>query len=251
MSLKSNAIANHEVWEFPNSANPNTISEQDKTWEISLNQVYTWNATWSRESWVAYNGVKYELETNERVTCESGETYRIEAKQSMFDVIWLDQNNAHVQPTWEYHYHWVPNWLIDTLEWEDVVHVWYANDWFPIYYSKQETYTPSYELSTVNREWTSCQYVARTTTDVVIDWTIPDWTYDLDWEYVEWLGNLDSCNWTYVDWEYWYFITEDFPYWPRCLNWEVKSQWGKWPSWWERQRWSSWTLERMWPPPRQ
>lgn len=54
--------------------------------------------------------------------------------------------------------------------------------------------------------------------------TTPDGTYDLDWEFQEGLGNLDSCNGAYVDGEYGYFITEDFPFGPRCLNGETSSQ---------------------------
>jgi hypothetical protein len=75
-----------------------------------------------RESGDAYNGVKFELETAERVTCTSGETYRIEAQQTAFN-LGLDYNLAHVQPTGEYHYHGVSDLLIDTLEGDNLVHV--------------------------------------------------------------------------------------------------------------------------------
>lgn len=242
-TITSNAIPNHEIWEFPNEANPNTVSEQDRSWELDTTPTYTWNATWAREAWVAYNGVKYELETNERVTCTSGETYRIEAFETMFNVMGIDMNNGHVQPTGEYHYHGVSGLLMDTLEGDDVVHVWYANDGFPIYYSKKSTYTPSYKLVSEKREGTECTYVARTTTDVVIEGTTPDGTYDRDWEFVEGLGNLDSCNGTYVNGEYVYFLTDTFPYGPRCLNGETAGQGGGW------QGGPGLTWERQWPPP--
>lgn len=122
-TITSNAIANHEVGTFPNNANPNTISEQEKKWEIDATPTYVGNATWTNESGVAYNGLKYQLETAERLECESGEMYRIEAQQTVIDVIGLDFNNAHVQPTGEYHYHGVSDLLMDTLEGDDVVHV--------------------------------------------------------------------------------------------------------------------------------
>ena len=249
-TIISNALPNHETGQFPTVGNPNTISEQDKEWTLTTTPTYLGNETWARESGVAYNGVKYELETAERVTCTSGETYRIEAQQSMFN-LGLDFNNAHVQPTGEYHYHGVADVLVDNLEGDDVVHVGYANDGFPIYYSKLGTYTPSYTLSTDEREGTSCTYEARTTTDVVIEGTTPDGTYDLDWEFNQDLGNLDACNGAYVDWEYGYFITEDFPYGPRCMNGDY-TMWGGgqggWaPAWQGGQGgWPQWGL-----PPRQ
>ena len=232
-TITSNALPNHEVGEFPRAGNPNTISAQDKNWELTTNPTYTGNETWMRESGVAYNGVKFELETAEGVSCSSGETYRIEAQQTAFN-LGLDMNLAHVQPTGEYHYHGVSDLLIDTLEWDNLVHVWYANDWFPIYYSKEQSYTPSYSLKTESREGTSCTYAARETVDVVIDGTTPDGTYDLDWEYTEGLGNLDACNGATVNGEYMYFLTENFPFGPRCSNGEVtaqgnpQGQWGGW-----------------------
>ncbi|MDA9129227.1 YHYH protein [Candidatus Gracilibacteria bacterium] len=225
-SITSNALPNHEIGEFPNAENPNTMSAQDRSWELTTNPVYTGDATWSREAGVAYNGVKFELETNERVTCESGETYRIEGFETFFNVMGIDFTNGHVQPTGEYHYHGVPIGAVALLEGDDVVHVGYANDGFPIYYSKLGTYTPSYRLSTDERVGSSCTYASRTTTDVVIDGTTPDGTYDRDWEFVEGLGNLDSCNGTYLDGEYVYFMTDDFPYGPRCLNGETAGQGG-------------------------
>jgi hypothetical protein len=147
-----------------------------------------------------------------------------------------------VQPTGEYHYHGVSDLLIDTLEGDNLVHVWYANDGFPIYYSKQDSYTPSYALKTETREGTSCTYKARETVDVVVEGTTPDGTYDLDWEYTAGLGNLDSCNGATVNGEYMYFITEAFPFGPRCSNGEVASQ--EWP-------WAGWPGTRQGPPTRQ
>ncbi len=247
-TITSNALANHEVGTFPNKANPNTISEQDKRWELDLTPTYTWNATWAHDSWVAYNGVKYQLETAERLECASGEVYRIEAQQTVIDVIGLDFNNAHVQPTWEYHYHWVSDLLMETLEWDDVVHVWYATDGFPLFYSKQWSYTPSYQLVGDTRTGTNCIY---RDSEIPVEGTTPDGTYDRDWEFVAWLWNLDSCNGAYVDDQYGYFITEDFPFGPRCMNGETSTKtWpGGWAQWWPGWRSGPWT-NRTWAPTR-
>ena len=241
-TITSNAIANHTTGEFPAEGNPNTISEQDKEWELDVTPTYTGDASWARESGVAYNGVKFELETAERVECESGETYKIEAIQDMVN-LWLDYNNAHVQPTGEYHYHGIADAVANSLEWDDVVHVGYANDGFPIYYSKEGSYTSSFEMKDEAREWTSCTYRGN---DVVVDWTTTDGTYGSDYEYVEGAWNLDSCNGAYVDWEYVYFMTQEFPYGPRCLNGESSSQWwaGGWQGGQWGQGWGQWAWER-------
>lgn len=227
-TITSNALPNHATGDFPTNGNPNTISAQGKSWELTTDPSYTGDATWMRESGVAYNGVKFELETAESVSCASGENYRIEAQQTAFN-LWLDYNMAHVQPTGEYHYHGVADLLMDTLEGDDVVHVWYANDGFPIYYSKQGTYTPSYELSSDDRTGTSCTYRDA---DVTVQGTTPDGTYGSDWEYINGLGNLDSCNGAYINGEYVYFITEGFPFGPRCSNGEISGQSGPWGQGW-------------------
>jgi hypothetical protein len=240
--IQSNAIANHATGEFPNKGNPNTITEQDKTFELTLNPIYVGKSEWARENGVAYNGVKYELQTAELVSCESGEEYRIEAIQTAFS-LGLDENNAHVQPTGEYHYHGVAEVLMDSLEGTDIAHIGYASDGFPLYYSKQGSYTPSFQLSESARAGSSCSYRDA---NVEIAGTSPDGTYGEDWEYIQDLGNLDACNGAYVNGEYGYFITEDFPYGPRCMNGDYSQSGGQMgpPSGGEDG-------ERRGPPPRQ
>lgn len=255
-TMTSNAIANHAVGTFPNEGNPNTISAQEKTFTFDLTPTYTGDASWTRETGAAYNGVKFEFETNERIECSSGETYRLEAIQD-FASVGLD-DFAHVQPTGEYHYHGVSAELIATLEWDDVVHVGYANDGFPIYYSKNGSYDTSFSIVDDNRVGTSCTYRGN---DVAIEGTSPDGTYVSDWEY-DASGDLDSCNGTFIDGEYSYFITDDYPYGPRCLNGTVTTSaawwnWGPWgeQTWWETDKmgpppgWSSDDTERRGPPP--
>jgi hypothetical protein len=84
-----------------------------------------------------------------------------------------------------------------------------------MYYSKSNTYKPSYTLSDETRTGTSCTYRNAT---VGINATSPNGTYVSDRLYVKGSGNLDSCNGTYINDEYVYFITDSYPYIPRCLN---------------------------------
>lgn len=114
-TIETNALPDHETGEFPNEGNPNTIAAQDLTWRFPTEAVYTGGAAEPRVPGVAVNGVKFEPGTAETVSCSSGEFDRVEALQDMFD-LGLDFNNAHVQPTGEYHYHGASELLIDAYE---------------------------------------------------------------------------------------------------------------------------------------
>ncbi|MDC0506072.1 YHYH protein [Candidatus Gracilibacteria bacterium] len=213
-TMKVNALPDHETGSFPNSGNPNTISAQSLTYSFPASGKYIGNKTWAQIPGVAVNGVKFEPETAERVECSSGETYKIEAIQDYTD-LGLDFNNAHVQPTGEYHYHGSFAPLADNFIGEDLVHVGFAQDGFLIYYSKKSTYSPSYSLIDERREGSSCSYRNQT---VNVDNTAPDGTYVSDWEYVAGSGDLDVCNGIEINGEYAYLITDEYPYIGRCLN---------------------------------
>lgn len=159
-TIISNALPNHEIGEFPNQGNPNTMTEQEKMWTYTTEPTYVGNPTPVRETGVAVNGVKFEPGTGESAVCETGEMYRIEAIQD-FISLGLDFNNAHVQPTGEYHYHGVSELLADMLNGdEDLVHVGFAGDGHLIYFSKSGAYETSYRLGEGEREGENCFYPA-------------------------------------------------------------------------------------------
>ena len=136
----TNALPNHQTGTFPNQGNPNTISAQNRTHKISANPKYIGEPSWVREPGIALNGVKFEPGTAEVVVCDTGENYKVEAFQDIID-LGLDFNNAHVQPTGEYHYHGTPTSVITAFDTgEDLVHVGFAHDGFPMYVSKSNTY---------------------------------------------------------------------------------------------------------------
>ncbi len=252
-SITSNARPNHDTGNFPNPWNPNTITEQEKFWSFPVVASYQWNETWTREAGVAINWIKFEPETGERVECESGETYRIEAVQEEVD-LWLDHQHAHVQPTGEYHYHWVSQDLVtfwsQVASNEDLVHVWFAADWFHMYYSKSWAYTPSFKVSSTQRTWTACEYRETPTT---IEWTTPDGTYKSDREFDSSIGDLDACSGIEMNGQYAYILTNEYPFISRCLNGEVEWQGGPWwgvggPGWaWPRGQWGPWGWRPGWP----
>ncbi len=223
-TIETNALPDHETGEFPNDGNPNAIEAQDLTWEFTTEPTFVGNATEVRTSGVAVNGVKFEPGTAETLTCASGETYRIEALQDLYD-LGLDFNNAHVQPGGEYHYHGISELLVGAYESdEDLVHIGFASDGYLIYYSKSGAYTSSYQLSTDARTGTDCLASGPAGTTIDVEGTTPDGTYTSDYEYVEGSGALDECNGTTIDGEYVYLVTDTFPYITRCLNGEVSGE---------------------------
>ena len=223
-SIASNALPNHTTGDFPNSGNPNAISEQDVIYEFTTEPVYTGSSTEVLTTGVAINGVKFEPGTAESISCASGEFYRIEALQETYN-LGLDSNNAHVQPTGEYHYHGVSQLLIDVFSTEtDLVHIGFAADGFLIYYSNSGAYESGYELKTEPRTGTDCLATGPAGGNMVsISETVPDGTYTSDWVHIGEDGKLDKCNGVHINGEYMYLLTETFPYIPRCLNGQVSA----------------------------
>lgn len=217
-TIESNALPNHDTGDFPNAGNPNTISEQDKLWTYSTEPTFVGTATFAREPGVAINGVKFEPDTAERATCDTGEVHSIEAIQNVTD-LGLDFNNAHVQPTGEYHYHGVSDLLVDLYSLDqDLVHVAFAADGHLIYYSKSGAYSPSYQLGTDTREGTNCTYTPGGPNGQTITFgSEKDGSLKSDWDYDATYGDLDECNGITIDGQYIYLITDDYPYIPRCL----------------------------------
>ncbi|WP_218598775.1 YHYH protein [Polaribacter sp. NJDZ03] len=228
--MVTNALPNHKTGEFPNSGNPNTISAQNRTYTFPINPKYTGKSTWVREPGVALNGVKFEPGTAEVVVCETGENYRVEALQALID-LGLDSNHAHVQPTGAYHYHGTPTSVIEKFDTgKDLVHIGFAHDGFPMYYSKSGKYKPSFKLLDGTREGEDCAYKnPKETIDISVGGH-HDGTFGADFEYVANSGDLDECNGIAIDGKYMYLVTNEFPYVSRCLMGEVTQQERKGPS---------------------
>lgn len=221
-AIEANALPDHATGEFPNSGNPNTISEQSTNYSYPTDPTYAGNAVEARITGVAVNGVKFEPGTAETVTCDSGETFRVEALQDTYN-LGLDFNNAHVQPTGEYHYHGVSELLVDAYAAsDDLVHVGFAADGYLMYYSKSGAHDSSYVLSSADRTGTGCTASGPGGgTAVSVEGSTPDGTYTSDYVFDPSDGDLDSCNGIELDGVYVYLITDSYPFVGRCLNGEV------------------------------
>ena len=250
--LSGNGIPNHEVGTFPNNNNPNTIRE------INVNKRFTLCPEIISESGLeivgpalaiayAINSVKFDPGTAGRCndlgecTLAQGQgNWNIEALGHDTFNFGDDMNHAHVQPNGEYHYHGMPELLIEFLgDNQNMTLVGWASDGFPVYarfgYSNTndsnstiKSLIPSYRLKSQpdsNRPMVLTSLAGGPGQGNTSPNTpIAMGAFTQDYEYVEGLGDLDQCNGRFgVTPEfpsgiYYYVVTDDFPFFTRCLK---------------------------------
>ena len=150
-----------------------------------------------------------------------------------------DMNHAHVQPNGAYHYHGMPELLIDFLGDNDgMTLIGWASDGFPVYarygyanpedsQSQLKALTTSYRLKSQpdeNRPNTLTAILGGPNATNNINKPIPMGAFTQDYEYVEGLGDLDECNGIFgatpefPNGIYYYVVSDDFPFFTRCLK---------------------------------
>ena len=250
--LSGNGIPNHEVGTFPNADNPNTISEQN------VNATFTLCPTLVSETGepaggpagaIAYaiNSVKFDPATagrcNDEGECSLAQgqgNWNIEALgHETFD-FGDDMNHAHVQPSGEYHYHGMPELLIDFLgDNQGMTLVGWASDGFPVYarYGYADPNDSTSELVSLQPSWKLKETPdeGRPSTLTLLiggpgqgntnpNTPIPMGAFTQDFEYEEGYGDLDECNGRvgvtpeFPEGIYYYVVTDAFPYFTRCLK---------------------------------
>ena len=249
--LIGNGIPNHEVGTFPNSNNPNSISEQNvsKSFTLCPSIIYEGGLEVVGPAMaIAYalNSVKFDPATAGRCN-DAGEcslargdgNWNIEALgHETFD-FGDDMNHAHVQPHGAYHYHGMPELLIDFFgDSNGMSLIGWASDGFPVYarygyadpedsQSQLKALTTSYRLKSQpdeNRPNTLTAILGGPNATNNINKPIPMGAFTQDYEYVEGLGDLDECNGIFgvtpefPDGIYYYVVTDDFPFFTRCLK---------------------------------
>ncbi len=233
--ITSNGIPEHATGAFPNRSNPHTIRPQRYTFRVPAEPEPAARVTeLDRMPFgVALNGVVFDPGTAEYWKRDRNSGWRYEAIVDGKGSLGIDQNHAHVQPTGAYHYHAAPTGLIHRLQHSRqhrdphthaMTLVGYAADGFPIYYlygyadpddpaSGVRELSSSYRLKKGERPSGSRGPGGRY-----------DGTFTQDFEYVPGAGDLDECNGRtgvtpeYPDGTYYYVITDEFPYIPRCFR---------------------------------
>ncbi|ARD21259.1 YHYH protein [Shewanella japonica] len=238
--LEANGIPDHDVGTFPNANNPNMIFEQDISANFSLTPVETNTATvlGGPRGTLGYvlNGVKIDAST--AGTCDdSGNNCSLVGNEGNWNIEALgqsnfnfgtDDNNAHVQPGGEYHYHGMPEGFIELQQGgnDKMTLIGWAADGFPIYarYGYSDANDASSELKAIQGSYQLVTTVSESRPSTEI---YPLGTFAQDWEYIAGFGDLDECNGRvgvtpeFPNGIYHYYATDSYPYFQRCVKGEV------------------------------
>jgi hypothetical protein len=139
-------------------------------------------------------------------------------------VFGTDENNAHVQPNGQYHYHASPEGYIAGLNLgQAMTLVGFAVDGFPIYarygYSSANDANSPIKILTSSYRKKAVPDAGRPDVNI-----FPMGTFTPDYEYVPGLGDLDECNGRtgvtpqFPGGIYHYVTTNTFPYIQRCIK---------------------------------
>jgi hypothetical protein len=217
--MQTNAIPDHSTGAFPNANNPNAISAQSNTFEIPINSAF---ATTPRTIGlnvfgVSLRGISFDPNAAEFWNNDISSGWNLDAIPANLG---FDFNNAHVQPTGEYHYHGVPTSIVSTNTTTHSALVGYAADGYAIY--SRYGYTNQNDTNSAIKDLQP-SYRLKTGTRPSGPGGTYDGTYVEDYEYVNALGDLDECNGrtgftpeSGANVEYAYFLTSTFPLIPRC-----------------------------------
>jgi hypothetical protein len=238
--LTGNGIPDHAVGTFPNTNNPNTISAQTVSATYKLTPTYTGTSITlggpRGATGYILNGVKIDAGTAGSCAASATSTsgcsaidnsspWSIEALGQTFFSFGTDTNNAHVQPTGEYHYHGMPEGFI-TLQGggsTKMTLIGWAADGFPIYarYGYSVATSASSALKVIKGSYQLKTTVSSTRPSTSL-FTLGGFAQD--WEYVAGSGDLDECNGRtgvtpeFPNGIYHYYATDSYPYLQRCIK---------------------------------
>ena len=238
--MTANGIPDHAVGAFPNVNNPNAISAQSLSVTYTLTPTFNGTATTlggpRGVTGYVLNGIKVDAGTAGTCPANAAATsscslidnsgaWSIEALgQSTFN-FGTDSNNAHVQPSGEYHYHGMPEGFIALKGGgpTKMTLIGWAADGFPIY--ARYGYSTANNASSALKAMTG-SYKLKTTVAANRPSTtlIPLGAFAQDWEYVAGSGDLDECNGRngvtpeFPNGIYHYYATDSYPYFQRCIK---------------------------------
>lgn len=236
--LSGNGVPNHSV---VGGRFATQISEQNIESTVSLMPEVIDSITTTRAPGYALNSVIFEPGT--AGTCPNGASGEADCNYAMGRDSWqmvatpgetspwrfdfgVDENDAHVQPNGQYHYHGDPLNLVAILNPDfesSMTLIGWASDGFPIY--SLRGYTDPQDASTPMIEMRSSYQTidepaaGRPSVD---DFALGH--FEQDWEYVEGSGDLDECNGRvgitpeFPQGIYHYYTTRTYPFVQRCVR---------------------------------
>ncbi len=240
----ANGYDTEACYSWTSSAEPSTSSNTKWTSGAKV-----WSSGALRCTWIAYyaylnNSVKVEAGTAETYT-SSGKTYNVVGK-NLYQDVGLDPSNSHNQPTMSpgsstkmygyYHVHGIPEGHIARLGKGNntMTLIGFAVDGFPIYarygYTNPNSSSggvtvmkSNYRIRTAD-ELAAAGYSSRPSASIA-----PYGTFEQDWVFdatssSSSKGHLDACNGRYgvtpespTTAVYHYFMTDSYPFVPRCV----------------------------------
>lgn len=157
------------------------------------------------------------------VAANGQDPWRLEALGGAF-AFGTDESNAHVQPNGQYHYHGMPEGIINKLnKGQAMTLVAFAIDGFPIYarYGYTDATSATSPIKVMRGSWQKKSTPDAGRPSVA---TFPMGTFTQDYLYVAGSGELDECNGRtgvtpeYPNGTYHYYITDTYPYIQRCMK---------------------------------
>ena len=205
--IRSDGLPDHSTGQFPNRGNPHSIRSQNISVCVTANPRKRNRATQIDRGaiGIGLNGVMFRPEaadfwdpSSRRGFSRRDTGWRLEPMGPR-NVFGLDMHNAHVDRRGLYHYHGKPTGLVSAANGS---HIGYAADGFEIHYIGNGAKS-GWALKSGRRPGgPGGRY---------------DGTYVQDYQYVGGSGRLDQCNGGTLNGKYVYFVTNSFPFYPRCL----------------------------------
>lgn len=225
--IRANGLPNHATGTFPNRNNPNSIRAQSYDYSLPTDPEQTGkNEKYNvpQSFGIAINGVLFDPYAAEWWQRDRNSGWQYNAMGTGID-LGLDDNNAHVQPTGAYHYHGLPEGLVESLpERRHSPLIGWAGDGFPIYLNQgyKKWNRRSSGIKTLRSS-----YIVRGGQRPDGPGGDYDGTYEEDWRYKKRAGNLDRANGRFQKTPefkkgtYCYIITPEYPAIPRRFVGEI------------------------------
>ncbi|MEZ5386914.1 MAG: YHYH protein [Prosthecobacter sp.] len=220
--IQANGIPDHQPGRFPNRNNPNTIAPQHYDYRVPLNPAVAAQPTPYRMQpfGIGVNGVVFDPFAAEWWKNDPNSGWQYEPFGGAVN-LGLDDSNAHVQPNGAYHYHGIPNGLIEEASGNQpaVTLVGWAADGFPIY--GPWGYSDARDAASPLKKLKSSYGIKQGARPPKSPSGKYDGSFVQDYEYVEGTGDLDASNGRFgvtpefPEGTYHYVLTEQYPYIPR------------------------------------
>jgi len=220
--ITANGIPDHTPGQFPNRHNPNIIGPQSYDYKVPLQPKLAEKpvAYHMQPFGIAVNGVVLDPFAAEWWQGNPASGWQYEPHGGAID-LGLDSSNAHVQPNGAYHYHGIPNGLLEKLGGDKpkVVLLGWAADGFPIY--GPWGFSEAKNTGSALKKLTSSYAIKQGERPAGSPGGKYDGAFVQDYEYVEGTGDLDASNGRFgitpefPEGTYYYVLTAEYPFVPR------------------------------------